>query len=257
MALRTLFLFILAFALGSMLATAQGDDFRVENEVFKGRDTKPVVETLTLFSGDFVYDFVLGDQSIGIECEEVTVFDMRRGRIMLLDAKRKIQTSLTTKELGQLTEAFRQRAANEPNNGLIIPIFAVVYVEAEQEITMTSNALTYRVKGFSPKDPAAAKRYSNFANWYAQLNAIIGNLPPFGRMELNRLLAEKALLPSKIERTIVLNRKKTVAHSEHSVLWTLSNTDGRRIQLAGELMTNLRKVSLQEYWGIKSQVAAN
>jgi len=256
MALRTLFLFILAFTLGSILATAQGDDFRIENEVFRGNSTKPVAETLTLFAGDFVYDFVLGDQSDGIEYEEVTVFDNRRGRNLLLNAKRKIQTVLTTKELGQLTTAFRQRAANEPNGGLLAPVFTVTYEKAAQQLTMTSNALTYRVKGIATKDPTASKRYSNFADWYAQLNAVIGNLPPFGRIELNRLLAEKGLLPLEIERTIVLNRKKMTAHSEHTVIWTLSNTDRRRIERAGELMTTLRSVSLKEYWGIKTDVAA-
>jgi hypothetical protein len=256
MPLRPLFLFILAFVLGSMIATAQGDDFRVENEVFTGRDKKPVAETLTLFSGDFVYDFVVGDQAKGIESKEVTVFDIRRGRITLLDSSRKVQTSLTTKELQQLTDAFRKMAANEPNGDLIIPEFLVAFDEAERRITLTSNALTYRVKGFSPKDPTAAKRYSNFADWYARLNAIIGNLPPFGRIELNRRMAENGLMPARIERTIVLNRKQTVAHSEHSVLWTLSNTDGRRIKHAGEMMSNLRKVSMKEYWRIKDQVVA-
>ena len=90
MALRALFLFILAFALGSILATAQGDDFRIENEVYTGRASKPVAETLTLFSGNFVYDFVLGDQLNGLECKEITVFDKRRGRIVLLNAERKV-----------------------------------------------------------------------------------------------------------------------------------------------------------------------
>ncbi len=255
MAFRTLFLFILAFALGSLLASAQGDDFRVENKVFRGSNTKPVAETLTLFSGDFVYDFVLDDQSDGIECKEITVFDNRRGRILLLNTKRKIQTMLTTKELGQLTDAFRKRAANEPNNGLFAPVFTVAYEEAEQQLTMTSNAISYRVRGFSTKDPAAVKRYTRFADWYARLNAIIGNVPPFGRIELNRLLAEKGLLPLKIERTIVLNRRKTVARSEHSIIWTLSNTDRRRIERAGEMMTTLRSVSLPEYWDIKTEVA--
>jgi len=258
MAFRTLFLFLLACALGSILATAQGDDFRVENEVYAGSDEKPVTETLTLFSGDVAYDFVLGDRSDGIEFKYVTVFNNRLNSIVLLDPKRKIRTTLTTHELAEFTAAIRKRADDEPNNGLFGPVFSVTYEDAERQITMTSDKLTYRAKGVSPKDPTAAKRYRRFADWYAQLNATWGNLPPFGRIELNRILAEKGLLPLDVERTIVLNRKKTVAHSKHSVNWALSNTDRRRIEQAGEMMTNpnLRTVSLQEYWGIKTDVAA-
>ncbi len=256
MALRPLFLFVLAFALGSVLATTRGGDFRVESEVYLGSDTEPVFETLTLFAGDVVYDFALGDQSDRTESKEVTVLNKRLGRIVLLDAKRKIQTTLTTRELAKFTAAIRKRATDEPNSGLFSPVFTVAYEEAGRQITMTSDELTYRAKGVSPKDPTAAKRYSNFADWYARLNATRGNVPPFGRIELNRVLAEKGLLPLEIERTTVLNRKKTAAHSKHSVIWTLSNTDRRRIDLAGQMMANLRPVSLKEYWGIKTEVAA-
>ncbi|MDP6060833.1 MAG: hypothetical protein QGH33_18140, partial [Pirellulaceae bacterium] len=138
MALRPLFLFVLAFALGSVLATTRGGDFRVESEVYLGSDTEPVFETLTLFAGDVVYDFALGDQSDRTESKEVTVLNKRLGRIVLLDAKRKIQTTLTTRELAKFTAAIRKRATDEPNSGLFSPVFTVAYEEAGRQITMTS-----------------------------------------------------------------------------------------------------------------------
>lgn len=256
MALRPLFLFLLAFALGSALATAQGDDFRMETGVYSGNDQEPTHEALTVFSGDVVYNFELGDQPDRIESTLVTVFDVRRGRIVMLDGDRKIQTTVTTQQLMDFAAAIRKRAADEPNNGLFNPAFTVAYEEAERQLTMTSDELTYRVNGATPKDATAAKRYSSFADWYARLNAAWGNVPPFGRIELNRILADKGLLPLEIERISVRDKKKTTVRSQHSANWTLSNTDRRRIDHAGQMMANLPTVSLKEFWGLKTEVAA-
>ncbi len=256
MALRPLILFVLAFALGSMLATAHGDDFRVETRVYIEKEEAPAFETLTVFAGDVAYDFVVGSTD-QVDAKIVTVFDQRRGRIVLLDGQRKIQTELTTQWLADFAAAIRdKRGENAAGTGLFTPVFSVSYEEAEQQLTMTSDDLTYRVSGETPKDPTAAERYSAFADWFARLNAARGNIPPFGRIELNRILAEKGLLPLRIERTSVRKRKKSNVHSVHSSNWTLSNTDRRRIDRAGQMMAELRSVSLQEYWGIKADPTA-
>jgi len=266
MALRPLLLFVLAFALGTILASARGDDFRVETKVYQETETEAAFETLTVFSGDVVYDFVLGRNSDQVEAKIVTVFDPRHGRIVLLDADRKMQAELTTQQLADFSASIRKLATDDRENELFNPVFTVTFEEATSQITMTSSELTYRVEGESPKDRTAAKRYSNFADWFARLNAARGNVPPFGRIELNRILNEKGLLPVKIERTAMLpvqiegtalrKKKKSTARSEHASYWTLSNTDRRRIDHAGHLMANLRTVSLKEYWGIEADVAA-
>jgi len=111
MALRPLILFALAFALGSLLASARGDDFRMETKVYVGSDEAPAIETLTLFSGDVVYDFVLGNQPERIDSKLVTQFDMRNGKIRLLDGAREIQSTMSTLLLMDFTGAIRKRSA--------------------------------------------------------------------------------------------------------------------------------------------------
>jgi len=256
MALRPLILFVLAFALGSLLATARGDDFRLETKVLAENSSVPLIETLTVFSGDIVYDFVIDEQANRIESKIVTVFDQRRGRIVMLDAQRKMQTTMTTEQLMDFTTAMRKRAGEERNGGLFNPEFTVTYEEAERRITMTSDDLTYRVTGETPTDATSAERYSRFADWYARLNAAWGNVPPFGRIELDRILAEKDLLPLEIVRTTVRDKKKSTVRSEHAANWTLSNTDRRRIDYADQLMASLREVSLKEFWGVRTEATA-
>lgn len=256
MPLRPLILFVLAFALGSLLASARGDDFRMETAIYVGGDAEPAVETLTLFAGDVVYDFQLGKQADRIKPKIVTVFDVRRGRIVMLDDHRKMQSTLTTQQLMDFSAAIRKRAADERNSGLFNPVFTVAYEEADRQLTMTSDDLTYRVTGQSPHDPTAAQRYSSFADWYARLNAACGNVPPFGRIELNRILAEKGLLPVEIERTTVRDKKKTSVRSVHATNSTLSNTDRRRIEHADLMLANLPNVSLKVYWSLEAEVAA-
>ncbi len=256
MALRPLILFVLAFALGSYLATARGDDFRVETRVYLEKEVEPAFETLTVFSGDVVYDFVLSQGSAAAETTMVTVFDQRRGRIVLLDGERKIQTELTTQWLSEFTTKMREgRDQNEQGGALFRPVFSVTHEESAHQITMTSDGLTYRVTGEMPKDSTAAKRYRSFADWFARLNAARGGIPPFGRIELNRILNEEGLLPVRIERTLVRGRKKSQVHSEHASNWTLSNTDRRRIDQAGQMMAELPSVSPLKFWGVKTEVA--
>ena len=101
----------------------------------------------------------------------------------------------------------------------------------------------------------ADEQFREFADWYARLNAIRpGNLPPFGRLELNEALARRQLVPEEIDRTIVLDgrfgAKKVKACSRQSFVWTLSGTDRKRVEKAGRLMAELQEITPPEYWRV-------
>ncbi len=51
---------------------AEADDFRIETKVFTGKETEPSSETLTLFRGGQVFDFLT-------KPNEITLFDKPRG----------------------------------------------------------------------------------------------------------------------------------------------------------------------------------
>lgn len=78
-----------ATALWLTASHALGQDFRIETDVFVGNEERASMTTLTLFQGSTVYDY------LGTEQPEITIFDAKRGRFVLLDCQRQIRTSIT------------------------------------------------------------------------------------------------------------------------------------------------------------------
>lgn len=229
-------------------------EFRVESEIFTTDDKEPVAESLTIFSGNVVYDYLFG------EAEEITVFDVQRGRIVLLDPRQQIKAELTTEKLFEFCTAIKALPAAKKNPTLFNPQFQPTFDQERALLTLTSDHISYKAKGVEPKQPDGAKRFQQFADWYARLNAMRpGNLPPFGRIELNKQLAAHNLIPLEIERTVVLDRpvadKKVVVRSKHAVIWQLSFTDRKRIETAAHYQSQFRQVSPEEYWHL-DQIAA-
>lgn len=232
-------LLLVVLLLGSCPVWA--DDFRVETELFLEKEKEAALATLTIFKGHVVYDFLLGTEP------ETTVFDVARGRIVLLDPQRKVKTTVTTEKLAEFTAAIQVRGNQKDKPGLFAPKFEVAE-DGAQQFTLKSPELTYRVTGQVAKQSDAVERYRTFADWYARLNAIRPpNLPPFGRLELNRHLAERQWLPERIERTANSGRRQT-AHSVHLVNWILSSTDENRLAQAARQQAEFAEVSLAQYW---------
>ena len=96
----------LVFAAVAIRAT-KGEEFRVESKVFAGKNETPVSESLTLFADGRVYDFLSSPR-------EITVFDFPRGRIVLIDAARKLRTELTTEQLNDFIDKLRSAPRGKP-----------------------------------------------------------------------------------------------------------------------------------------------
>jgi hypothetical protein len=249
------FLSMLAFMASTFWGYAVvAQDFRVDTDVFIGDEDESVSETLTIFSGDVVYDFFVKGP------EETTVFDVRRGRIVLLDAERQVKTTLTTDQLLEFSAHIQSLSVEDGHRALLSPRFSTSYEEDRQRIELASDRLTYRAKGIRPKLESAAERFRDFADWYARLNAVKpGNLPPFGRIKLNNELASRKMVPEEIERTVVVERsltdKQSKARSRHTFVWTLSGTDRKRIAQASRYMASFESVTAAEYWRIPTVAA--
>lgn len=233
---------LLATLLCGVATTAWSDDFRVETDVFLGKEREPVAESLTLFVGDVVYDFVLTGE------QEISIFDTQRGTVVLLAPDRQVKSILTQKEILEFTASLQVRGLERRQEAFVQPQFDLDV--QDQLLTLASRSLTYQAEGVEPDDPTAVARFHSFADWYARLNAMArGGLPPFGRMELNRQLAERKLIPKTVERTIVWGgvRGKQVARSQSLFNWAISNTDRRRIQQAGSMQANFRQIGFPAY----------
>jgi hypothetical protein len=253
--MRSIPVFVAPLALLVALSgNAGAEEFRIETDVFVDEETKPVVETLTIFSDGIVYDFL---QS-GVE--EITLFDRQRKRLVLMDTQRRVKTELSTDSiLGFVAQM--QAHLNEAQRAFLLAEQLEVKTEDPETITLSNDRVAYHAKGQSPTRHQAAMEYQQFADWYARLNAMrIGNLPPFARIRLNDELAKRNLIPVSIQRTVTrkhgLKEITQTLHSQHEINWRLSVPDRRLIDKAGTCMAAFPTVSFREYLQLPEVVAS-
>lgn len=256
---KILFVGLACFAFAGSVAAdnQQADrDFRVETDVFIGSEKQPFAQNLTIFTSGLIYDFPLVGPDV------ITVFDPVRGRFVLLDAKRKVKTTLTTDHIREFNAAIKARAAEIPGAFAFAanPKFKTSFDEETGWLTLASEPLTYRVKGTEPKSKETVRSYQQFADWYKRLSALRpGGMPPFARIELNRAVASRGWVPDEVELTIVpssrLLGRNLKVRSRHLFNWRLSNTDEKRVSRAGDHMANFQTVTPDDFWNTR-EIAA-
>ena len=231
------------------------NDFRMETEVFVEGDQTPASTSLTLFSGSTVYDFLNSESPQG----EITVFDVSRGRFVLIDSQRRLKTTLTKDYLLKFLEQVKSQASDDVVQRYVSPQLDQKFNPSTKTVTVSSDHLTYQATGVSAKWSPAIQQYRHFADWIARLNSTrVGNLHPYSRFELNRVMAEQKLMPRTIQRTVMLDRiglRMQVVRSEHSIHWQLTNSDRKRISNTGNLMAGCKEVSINEFWKMRSQAS--
>ncbi len=234
-------------------ANAVAQDFRIETDVFVNRSKEPAAQTLTLFHSGVVYDFMLSDS------EEIVVFNPHQGMFFLLDPVRKMKLPLSKEQILRFMAIMRtMQDGKDPF--FFNPAFQETFDEETKQLTLESERVTYRAKGIEPDNLGPVQQYRQFADWYARLNATTpGKMPPFPRLELNRALAERGLVPEEIELTIdladVLLPKKIEVRSHHLIVWQLSNRDKERIDKANEHLINFQAVEFRQYRSLDKAVA--
>lgn len=245
----------LAVLIFSISAFADDLEFRVDTEVFKNDDKKPILEQLTIFAADgTVYDFSLTAPP------ETTVFDPRHGRFTLLDESHKTKAVVSTQELLQFCLALGAQAAQQKDRLFAfcaVPEFETTKNEIDRsgqkmvELRLMAKPLSYVAIGQKPPQPDAVKAYRHFADWCARLNATrAGNLPPEIRLTLNQSLADHELLPFEITRTIPASNplgKKLDLRSEHRVNWALSGEDRKKIDRAADMIATFQLIGYDQY----------
>lgn len=222
------------------------EPFRVETDVFVGKETEPI-QYLTLFNGRLVYDFRV------TKPEEVTVYDWDRNRIVLLDPARKTKATLATDDVLNFTAGIKTHVSesNSVFHAATHPGFSELVDEPDGWRRLGNKHITYRFRGTPPKSPDNVARYRDFADWSARLSAMRpGNLPPYARMEANRRIAELGWLPDEVQRTVdpgKLGFRKMEARSRHLFNELLSETDRKRIERASNWAATFQDVGFPEF----------
>ncbi len=229
------------------LATAA--DFRIESRVFAEKEDEPVSTSTTLFQAGLAYDFLE-------EPRETTVLDPQRGRIVLLDATRKLKAEIETSRIVDFATRMKVRAGQSDDallQFLANPEFEETWNSDANELILSGKLMTYRVTPIKAPSPDVAKQYRYFSNWYAQLNAMThaSGLPPFARAKLDAALQQRGLIPKNVELTVSmrtkLGRRKITLRSEHEIAWRLLQADERRINETHQAMAAYRLVTFDQF----------
>ncbi len=253
--MKTRLIGLLSFSVLSIVAAfipqrAAADDFRIETKVFTGKDSdEPTTETLTLFRGGQVFDFLT-------KPNEITVFDKPRGRVILLDPVRKVRTEVKSERLSAFTDELKLWAVRQTDPLLkfaAAPRFEQTLDGTTGEHVFSSQFITYRVATRKADNEAIAREYYEFSDSYAKLNALTnpGSTPPFARMAIDEALFKTQSIPEKVQVTVASRQrfggKPTTMRSEHTMHWRLLESDLQKISEADEFLVSFTPVSLEGY----------
>jgi hypothetical protein len=238
----------------ALQARASGDDFRIESKIYVGNQTEPWSESLTLFRGGQVYDFLS-------KPNETTVFNRPRGLVILLDPARKVRTEIRGDRLTAFSDELKLWAAKQTDPLLKFaadPRFEQS-LDPNGELLFNSPFINYRVGTTKANTEAVAQQYLDFSDSYARLNALTnpGSVPPFPRLAINAVLFKQQLIPEKVQMTMPARQRfggKTTLRSEHSVAWRLLESDLSKISEADEQLVTFTPVPLEQY--MKAAVAS-
>jgi hypothetical protein len=246
---------MLAVAVVAMAFTpAAAQEFRVENRIYIADDTAPASSSVTLFTSDAVYDFLA-------DTDETTVFDVAAGRIVLMAPESEVRTEWQTEQLAEYTAEFKSWASEHKDpllKFLAAPEFKETRGRAGKTVKLSSRLLVYDVSTERPDSAAAAQRYAEFSDWFAQLNFLTRReTPPFARMRLNRSLAEVGVLPVEVRKLLTPTKGEPQRlRSTHEITWSLSSADRRRIDGARQQLATLKPVPHSEYERLAAETDA-
>lgn len=230
--------------------------FRINTDIYIDEKKAPVKQTLTLFRDGVFYDFEdVNEEAAG---GRITVIDPKRNRIVLIDKKRQIKTTLDTQQIQVMVASARVQVDAK----LATVKKAEIRAEEGQDIAIVQNdSLEYRSTMQRPATLAVAKdvasQYCEFADWSARLNAVyLPKLPPYLRLDLNRLIKERDMLPKETRRISHQGVRKSTVVARVEAICAIGNDDATRIARVSMMLVDFREVPVAEYWNGAENVAS-
>jgi hypothetical protein len=269
---RWMMLLLAVLLVTKPLAANEADTLRVETEVFAEHDDSvPLAHSLTLFNRDVAWDFLdvtetdsddMTDKNTAGFGGEIILHDPARERVVLIDPRRNVRTSVDAIQLERLSVSLANWA-RQSDDKLICwaggPAFGEGVQEVDGCLELIGPRVRYRVEATDAPSQAMADRYRRFADTAILLRAMLhpGGVPPFPRLELNRRLAMAGSLPAAVTLeteprgglsaaalTGVLQRTLRSTHRIHPAL---RSDDLQRIANAEARMAAAEEVSLARY----------
>jgi len=241
---------------------------RVESEIFVGDGEEPVSRSLTLLKDRVAWDFLgparLNDEGDSAEAEEFVLHDPDRERVVLVDVKRNVKTTIATKSLAQLSASlasWARKADDEVVRWAGGSDFADGFDSQEQAIELHGPRVRYAVAFAEAPSPESAAAYRKFADTAILLKALMqpGGLPPFPRIAINEKVAAAGGIPREVSLEIDSSRAGEALaasgikltgkrlRSVHKLHPRWIESDHRRVEAASARIAVAREVPLAEY----------
>ena len=248
---------ILAIAVIGWSTNVSGQEFRIETQIYQNESTQPTYRSVTLFTPQLVYDFLMSD-SADQEPVEMVIFDTRLRQLVLLDLQRQIQVVIPDLQLIKLAEGLRKETLqNEKTKFLVEDHYEEKSDWSAGWVTLSSPTITYRVQGSQPKNVSILPHYFSFLDQFTRLNVTNPTgFPPFPRMRLNRTLKQLGWIPAEVQITVNQNelfRESFQATSKHVLTDGHSESDQNLIANAKKHWLEFKQVDLAEYRGFPKQ----
>jgi len=220
------------------LAAQDARELHLETFIYVGRD-KAISENLTLFAGGKVYDFRRDPNTH--ETIEVAIYDPARQRFELFDIVGRRRMSIQEADILDLLSKVATNPEVTRRDPMLfdqgqIGAMKETYDASTGWVTLTTadGRLGYRAHGQAPRNPDVLVPYYQFVDWYSRLNGTDpGKMPPFARLQLNKVLLRYGLLPDEIELSYsppgLLDRRINVS-SKHFINWGLLPADRELIE---------------------------
>ena len=149
-------LLLLTFLSSSGVLQGENEDFRIQTTVHVGSSSSASVNSLTLFNSATIYDFL----DHGMDQSDITVFDITRGRFVLLDPQRRVKTTLTKDFLIRFLEQIRSQTSSTALANYVQPKLEHEFNPVTKTVRVSSDYLTYQATGITPKFDSAVQRYT-------------------------------------------------------------------------------------------------
>ncbi len=230
-----------------------GQEFAIDNEVFREGESRPLQRTTTVFSGGRAYDLVH-------ETRQAAVFDPAAATIVLLqplavseESSGGVQTEIPLVQLDRLVLQLKQELARSDDPRLrSLAALRPRLQSTPPTWRLTTRWLEYQVRPLAPPDAQTAQRYYEFVRWSTRL-AALHSPTVLLRLELNRHLEQRNQIPQEITLLVYrvgplgLRRPETTLRSRHQYYWQLRPQDREQVAQIQKQQATFRRVSWQEF----------
>ncbi len=240
--IMTIMLFVPAQARAAESLSTESPSFRVETDIYEGTETKPQSQHLILFDAGVIYDTPIGLGAV------ITVFDIPRGRVVLVHKANRVRTSIPTDTLIQMAAQMRAEvAASKAKEALGLEAKVLPGSEPDSYVVEFGDS-KYFATTQKVANPLIAEEYAAFTSWASRLNIArhMGS-PPFARILLAEQMAIEHQLPRVVKLDVRRAFKTRSIRAEHLVVERISELDRKRIGEIGGMISAYEEVEFTNF----------